>query len=75
MNKLRGRTDMEDALKRLDKLTQEEARMAAAETLKVSRTVNKGVERVVDTVVTIENRVDEVKRLSTHILISADYGA
>jgi hypothetical protein len=34
MKKLVGRNDIEDALKRLDKLTQDEARMAIAENLK-----------------------------------------
>ena len=38
--KLIGRTKMEDALKRLDKLTQEEARMAAAENLKATHIVD-----------------------------------
>ena len=33
LNKLLGRNDVEDALKRLDKLTQEEAKMATAEVL------------------------------------------
>ena len=33
---------MEDALKRLDRLTQEEARMAAAETLKLTHIVLSG---------------------------------
>ena len=36
MKRLIGRTDMEDTLKRLDKLTQEEARMAVAENLKAT---------------------------------------
>ena len=36
MKKLIGKKEMEDALKRLDKLTQDEARMAAAETLKLT---------------------------------------
>jgi hypothetical protein len=57
MKKLLGRTEMEDALKRLDKLTQEEARMAAAEILKVTRTVDKRVEGVADTVAAIDTRV------------------
>ncbi|KAI9433096.1 hypothetical protein BJY52DRAFT_1218810 [Lactarius psammicola] len=35
--KLVGRNDVEDALRRLDKLTQEEARMAAAEALMITR--------------------------------------
>jgi hypothetical protein len=78
MNKLIGKTKIEDALKRLDKLTQEEARMAAAENLKATHAVDKRVEGVADTVVAIDNRVagvdeqvqqtandvDEVKRLS-----------
>ena len=34
LKKLLGRKDVEDALQRLDKLTQEEARMAAAEALR-----------------------------------------
>jgi hypothetical protein len=57
MKKLVGRTEIEDALKRLDKLTQEEARMAAAETLKIAHTVDKKVEGVADTVSAIDNRV------------------
>ena len=39
MNKLLGRNDVEDSLKRLDTLTQEEARMAIAETLNVTHRV------------------------------------
>ena len=37
MKKLIGDTEVEDSLSRLDKLTQEEARMASAELLKVTR--------------------------------------
>ena len=43
LKKLAGRTDMEDSLKRLDKLTQEEARMATAQVLKVAHTIDEGV--------------------------------
>jgi hypothetical protein len=46
--KLFGRTDIEDALKRLDRLTQEEARMAAAQVLKVANTVDDRVRGVDD---------------------------
>jgi archaellum component FlaC len=53
MKKLIGRTEIEDGLKRLDKLTQEEARMAAAQNLKVTH-------MVAETVVAIDNRVDDV---------------
>ena len=51
---------MEDALRRLDKLTQEEARMATAQNLKVTHTVDKGVKEVVDTVAAIDDRVARV---------------
>ena len=55
--KLIGRTDMEDALKRLDKLTQEESQMAAAQNLKATHTVDERVRGVANTVVSIDNRV------------------
>ena len=51
---------MEDALKRLDKLTQEEARMAVAQNLKATLAVDERVRGVVDTVVVIDNRVTGV---------------
>ena len=57
LKKLIGKTEIEDALKRLDKLTQEEARMAAAANLKVTHAVDKRVERVADTVEAIDNRM------------------
>jgi hypothetical protein len=57
MKKLAGMTEIEDALKRLDKLTQEEARMAAAQNLKATHTVDERVRGVADTVVAIDNRV------------------
>jgi hypothetical protein len=58
--KLIGRTEMEDALKRLDKLTQEEARMAAAQNLKATHDVGERVKGVVDTVEVIDNKVADV---------------
>ena len=57
VKKLVGRTEIEDGLKKLDKLTQEEARMAAAENLKATHTVDERVKGVADAVVTIDNRV------------------
>jgi hypothetical protein len=39
LKKLAGRTDMEDALKRLEKLTNEEIRMATAQVLKATHNV------------------------------------
>jgi hypothetical protein len=50
-----GKKDIEDALKKLDALTMEEARMAIAETLKVTNRVDIKVDKVDDTV----NRVDD----------------
>lgn len=50
-----GRTDIEDALKGLDKLTHEEARMAAAQVLKVTYTID-------DRVACVDEGVDQVKR-------------
>jgi uncharacterized protein YoxC len=41
-----GNADLEDALQRLDRLTQEEARMANAELLRISNIVKDGVVRV-----------------------------
>jgi hypothetical protein len=43
---LTGNTDIEESLQRLDKLTQEEARMASAELLKVTHSVEGKVQDV-----------------------------
>ena len=43
LKKLAGRKDIEDALKRLDRLTQEEALMAAAQILNLAHTINNKV--------------------------------
>ena len=40
LKKLAGEADIEDALKRLDTLTHEEARMATAQILKTTQTVD-----------------------------------
>ncbi len=48
MKKLIGKTEIEDALKRLDKLTQDEARMATAQLLRVTHTVDDRVRAVDD---------------------------
>ena len=58
--KLIGKTDMEDALKRLDKLTQEEARMATAEVLKITHTIDDGVKDVREQVLAVDDKVAEV---------------
>jgi hypothetical protein len=48
LKKLAGRTDLEDAVKRLDNLTQEEARMALAEVLKITHNVRDEVKVVIE---------------------------
>jgi hypothetical protein len=55
--KLIGRTDIEDALKRLDKLTQEEARMATAENLKATHDVGETGRGVADKVEVVDHKV------------------
>ena len=60
LKKLVGRTDIEDALKKLDKLTQEEARMATAQILKVTHTVDDRVRSVDDRVKAVDDKVAEV---------------
>ena len=47
MRKLAGMADLEDALKTLDRLTQEEARMANAEVLRITHNIRDGV-KIVD---------------------------
>ena len=53
---------MEDALKKLDKLTQEEAWMGIAQNLKAMHTVGECVRRVDDRVRVVDDRVTEVIR-------------
>jgi hypothetical protein len=51
---------LEDALKRLDKLTQDEARMATAEVLRAAHAINERVLAVDDRVASVGNQVAEV---------------
>ena len=46
MKKLIGRTDLEDALKRLDQLTREEAWMGIAQNLRATHNVSNMVAKV-----------------------------
>jgi methyl-accepting chemotaxis protein len=57
LKKLMGKNDIEDALKRLDRLTQEEARMAAAQLLKIANTMNSEVREIADNVLVVDDRV------------------
>ena len=57
MKRLIGRSDVEDALKKLDKLTDEEARMAVAQNLKATHNVDQRVRGVANSVVAVGDRV------------------
>ena len=52
--------DIEDALQRLDKLTQEEARMAATEALTISRGIDDRVKHVGERLEGVDGRVQRV---------------
>ena len=57
LKKLIGRKDIEDALRRLDRLTQEEARMATVQVLKLAHCIRGGVETVGDKVKSVDDKV------------------
>ncbi len=61
LKKLTGNRDIEDSLERLDKLTQEEARMASAEQLKMTHSVDEKVMGVDDRVKGVEGQVNDVR--------------
>ena len=67
LRKLAGMADLEDALKKLDRLTQEEARIADAEVLRITHNIHDGVkivggkvEEVVDKVQCVDDKVQVV---------------
>jgi hypothetical protein len=60
LKKLLGNRDIEDSLERLDKLTQEEARMASAELLKMTHSIDGKVMGVDDRVKGVEGKMQDV---------------
>jgi ribosome recycling factor len=48
VNKLIGRTDIEDALKRLEKLSSDEALTATVQVLEATDSINSKMEQIVD---------------------------
>ncbi|KAH9060245.1 hypothetical protein EDB87DRAFT_1683762 [Lactarius vividus] len=60
LKKLAGMTDLEDAVKKLDRLTQEEARMALAEVLKITQIVRDEVKAVDGKVESIDGKVEDM---------------
>ena len=78
MKKLLGKNNLEDALKKLDTLTMEEARMAIAETLKVTNRIDIKVDKVDDTVNSVDNTVhrmdDTVNKVDDKVTVLFDGG-
>ena len=60
IKKVIGNNEIEDALKRLDRLTQEEARMVSAQLLKISTAINSGIGEIADHVLVVDDRVAKV---------------
>jgi prophage DNA circulation protein len=57
LKKLMGKRNIEDALKRLDRLTQEEARMASAQLMQITNAIDNEVMEIADNVLVIDDRV------------------
>ena len=66
--RLIGKTELEDALKELDKLTQEEARMAIAENLRATHAVDERVRGVTERVLSVDDRVADVNDKVTEVI-------
>jgi methyl-accepting chemotaxis protein len=60
LRRLAGLVDLEDALKKLDRLTQEEARMAHAEVLRITHSIRNEVKIVDGKVERVEGKVEGV---------------
>jgi predicted XRE-type DNA-binding protein len=60
LKKIAGITKLEDGLKKLDKMTNEEVRMASAELLQVTHTIDAKVERVDENVRLVEGKVQTI---------------
>jgi len=73
MKRLVGRTDMEDALGRLDRLTQDEVRMAAAQSLKATHEVDDKVQGVDDRVKDVDDKIDIIIGGVWFILIQPEH--
>ncbi len=71
-----GRKDIEDALRRLDKLTQEEARMASVEVLKITHSLEDNVKNVADKVQGVDETIqgvdDRVKGVDDRVKVVRD---
>jgi hypothetical protein len=68
-----GNNDIEDALKRLDRLTQEEARMVSAQQLKITNAIDSGVREVAGNVLVIGDKVKAVDEKLLDVIDGAQY--
>lgn len=66
--KLFGRTDIEDVLKRLESLTQEEFLMAAAQHLEITNKINDRVQVIAEGARYIFNELSKIVQLLTRIV-------
>jgi hypothetical protein len=72
---------MEDGLQRLDRLTQEEARMAITENLRITHAVDERVKGVTEQVLAVDDRVanvnDKIAEVihGTQIIFSLEKGS
>ena len=62
-----GRKDIEDALRKLDRLTQEEALMAAAQILTLTHTIDNKVTCVGNKLRDVDNKMDAVIKGTPHV--------
>jgi hypothetical protein len=69
LKRLAGRTDLEDALKKLDKLTQEEARMAITQNLRATQNVDDKVKEVNDRVAELIGGTQRVFTRSPELIL------
>ena len=61
VKRIAGRTDLEDGLKKLDKLTNDELVMAMAQLLKITHNIDKKVTGVADGIRDVDEKVQDVK--------------
>jgi DNA-binding SARP family transcriptional activator len=73
MKKLIGKNDIKDALKRLDRLTQEEARMASAQLLEITNAIDGEVREIADNVLVVNDRVAGVDDKLVAVIDGAQY--
>ena len=60
MKRLLGNNKIEDSLKRLNSLTDDEARMATAEVLKTTRSVDEKVDNIDEKMISVDEKVKSV---------------